>query len=420
MKSQMAQLKTSLQSLEPLKLSIPVLIGTLLFFNPFPHTTSIKEICFYLSVSIVLVLVVFRKTPFSFETPLLLPFGLFVLWAFVGIFFSLDTRNSTHDFYSHLLRYMMLYFMMINFFESRKRLTRLSWVMVVSATILCMGAIGHFYFILGNSLSERLVNFDQIPSNRISMVAAIGIILALHLLFTKIHRLKKVALLSCLIPLFAAIIVTQTRSTMGAMFLAIIILFFRYKKVMLALLVAMVIIVVATPVKDRLFDMSTNHPRMSTNYRSLEIIKDYPITGIGFGMQTYRTSHLISPETYMSRIPQEYWVYEFFSFPHNMFFSIAVRTGLVGLGLFLCILSVFVYMCWKLSFNGKDGSIKGWGLCIASLLVLFLFVGLFEPVFNHLTETMLFTIFSIGTVLWRLNKEGGQEVAEVVTKQGVP
>ncbi len=410
-RSQITRTTTPFQFFGLLKQSIPLLLGMLIFFNPFPHTTSIKEICFYLSASIVLVLVVFGRTRFSFRTPLLLPFAFFALWAFLGIFFALDTKNSTHDFYSHLLRYMMLYFMIINFFGSKRHLTGLSWIMVVSATVFSIGAVVYFYAILGHGLSERLVNFDQIPCNRISMVAAFAILLCLHLLFTKIRWSYIIVLLFCLIPLSAATILTQTRGTMVAMFLGLIILFFRYKRAMLAFLGVMLIAVATTPIKDRLFDTRTNYPRISTNYRSFEIIKDYPITGIGFGMQTYATSHLISPETYMSQIPPEYWSYEFFSSPHNMLFSIAVRTGLVGLALFLYILSVFVYMCWKLILDRKDDFIKGWGLCILSLSVFFFVVGLFEPVFNHLTETMLFLIFSMATILWRLGMEGDPEIS---------
>ena len=36
-----------------LEQSVPVLIGTSIFFNPFPHTTAIKEIGYYLSVLIL-------------------------------------------------------------------------------------------------------------------------------------------------------------------------------------------------------------------------------------------------------------------------------------------------------------------------------------------------------------------------------
>jgi O-antigen ligase len=418
--SQTVRFITDLQFFEILNRSIPVLIGILIFFNPFPHTTSIKEACFYLSASIALFLIVSRSGRFSFKTPLLLPFCLFVLWAFVGIFFALDKENSMHDFYSHLLRYIILYFITINFFNSKRLFEALSWIMVVSATIFSIGAMVYFYVILGHNLSERLANFDQIPCNRISMLAAFGVLISLHLLFTKIQWVRRATLLFFMIPLLAAIILTQTRGTVVAMFLALIMMFFRYRKMMVAFLGGMLIIVAITPIKDRLFDTKTNYPRMGTNYLSFEIIKDYPISGIGFGMQTYGRSYLLSPEAYMSRIPAEYWSHEFFRDPHNMLFGIAVRTGLVGLAFFLYIISVFAYMCWKLTVNGKGDFIRGWGLCMLSTFFFLFVVGLFEPVFNHLTETLLFTIFSMATVLWRMHENGDREIIAAARKQVMP
>ena len=115
--------------------SVPVLIGIFIFFNPFPHTTAFKEISFYLSVFIVVVLILFGRTEFSFKTPLLVPFGLFVFWAFIGIFFALNKENTIHDFYSHLIRYVILYFIIINFFNSKKRLICLSWIIIISSTV---------------------------------------------------------------------------------------------------------------------------------------------------------------------------------------------------------------------------------------------------------------------------------------------
>jgi hypothetical protein len=37
--------------------NVPILMGIYLFLNPFPHTTAIKEISFYTSVMIVILLV---------------------------------------------------------------------------------------------------------------------------------------------------------------------------------------------------------------------------------------------------------------------------------------------------------------------------------------------------------------------------
>lgn len=108
----MEKVKKGDRVFELLKQSIPILMGIFLFFNPFPHTTTIKEICFYLSAFIVLLLLVFKKVDFSFKTPLAIPFALFVLWSFTGLFFALNKPNSIHDFYAHLLEYLAFYYIL--------------------------------------------------------------------------------------------------------------------------------------------------------------------------------------------------------------------------------------------------------------------------------------------------------------------
>jgi O-antigen ligase len=135
--------------------SVPVLVGVFIFFNPFPHTTAFKEISFYLSVVIVVVLVLFKRTEISLKTPLLIPFGIFVFWSFLSIFWALNVENSIHDFYSHLIRYIILYFIIISFFNSKKRLVCLSWVIIISSTVFSVGGLIYYYLILNNSLSVR-------------------------------------------------------------------------------------------------------------------------------------------------------------------------------------------------------------------------------------------------------------------------
>ena len=124
------------------------MMGIFIFFNPFPHTTAIKEICYYLSVIIVTILILSKKIDFTFKTPLLLPFGLFISWAFLSIFFAIDKENSIHDFYSHLMRYVILYYILINFFNSEKRLIYLSWIIIISSSLFIVGGLFYYCFIL--------------------------------------------------------------------------------------------------------------------------------------------------------------------------------------------------------------------------------------------------------------------------------
>ncbi len=148
-----------------LNLCIPILMGIFIFFNPYPGVTAIQEISFYGSVLILLTLILLKKTDFSLRTPLSIPFLLFVLWSFCGLFFALNKGNSIHDFYAHLIKYVIVFYLLFNFFNTKERLLILIWTIVVSTAIYSVWMMVYFYVVLGNALSTRLGLFmDEIPS----------------------------------------------------------------------------------------------------------------------------------------------------------------------------------------------------------------------------------------------------------------
>ena len=398
------QLSNSQKVFEVLNQSVPVLIGIFIFFNPFPHTTAIKEICFYLAVLIMLILIVSKRSTFIFKTPLMLPFGLFVLWVFIGLFFALNKENSIHDFYSHLLRYIVLYYILINFFNSKKRLIYLSWIIISSATIFSFGGLFYFYFILGRRLTERFaISFSQIPTNFVSFITLFAIILSLRNILSEKHLNRKLIFVGCFNIILFATVMTKTRSAFIAAVFAFIVLLINKKRLAIFLVSVLLVIVATTSLKDRFLHNNIIYSlRLDVNYITYEIIKDYPIIGIGFGGQTYGQD--IDLKAYQKRVPNKFKATRILNDPHNMLFSVAVRTGIVGLALFLYIIYIFLKICWKTIRYGKDDIIKNWGLSITSAFVAYFIIGLFEPTFSHMQQVVLYTIFSMITILWRLNQ----------------
>ena len=424
------------------------LMGIFIFFNPFPHTTSIQEISFYLSVFLVVLGIIAGKIPFSFKSPLSLPLILFTLWAALGLIFALDKENSLHDFYSHLLKYLMLYYMLINAFNSKKRLEWLSWIIIVSATLFCVGALGYEYLILGeNEETTRFgVRFVQNHTNLMGVITLFAAILSTHHLAEKRRTWPYRSLfVFCLLALLAVTVLTQSRSNFVAMGMVAVILLSKYKKALLAFAVIFVLIVCLTPMKERFFlseskidsKASILH-RISIAYISCEIIKDYPIFGTGFGIKTFQNRKVIDPKAYNARLPKKYrmdvWAQRFphlkayeeelrknsgtdegspgesgiieylFKRPHNMFLIIGVRMGLVGLLFFLYLWFIAGKMCWKAMRHGTNDFLKGWGHCVMAAYVMFLVKGSLDPIFTHLTEVALFTILAMITIVWKLNQ----------------
>lgn len=393
-----------------LNLSVAMLMGIFIFFNPFPHTTSIKEICFYGSVIIVLVLICFKKIDFSFKSPLTLPFVLFIVWVFIGLFFALDKEGSIHDFRAHLLKYIVFYYILINFFNSRKRLVSLSWVIIVSATIFSIGEIYYFYFMLGNSFSAKLVTgIPEIPVNWIGYITVSAATISLYYIITANNLYVKAISFTALFPLYILSILTQTRSIAWALFLAVIILCFKNKKFLIVCLGIILITIAMGPLKSRFIHADPiTSLRLNIHVTTIEVIKSFPIIGIGFGMETYGNEKLINLKKYNKKTPEKYRKPVVRS-PHSMPFSIAVRTGLVGLALFFYILFISFKMCWKCIRHGKDDFIKSWGSCVASMLVAVITIGVFEPFFTHMPEGVFYTALAMMTIIWKLNNVSAED-----------
>ena len=353
-----------------------------------------------------------KKTDFSFQTPLLIPFCLFVCWVFVGLFFALDKENSIHDFYAHLLRYVAIYFILINFFNSKKRFINLSRTIIISSITYSILGLFYFYHIIGYSWATRfsyggakgLLGYE-VAGNSICALVIFSILLSLNFFMDGSLR-RKVALVFCLVPQVALVFLVQSRGALIALFLTLVVLLWKNKKILLAVVILLVIATAVLPVKARFSgDGIWRNYRIKMMFTTLEIVKDYPVMGIGFGNETYGKK--VDLEMYNRRVSEKYRQRHdrIIAAPHNMFLNVLVRTGLLGLALFLSILFVFVRMCWRCARYGENDFVKKWGLCIGSAFLAFLVIGMFEQMFHHITELILFTILSMGTILWRLNKK---------------
>ncbi len=398
------------------ELFLPVFIGIIIFVNPFPHITAIKEISFYTSLCMMCTLMLFKKIKFSFKTPLLLPFMLFAIWVCIGIFFAVDKGNSIHDAYAHMLKYFILFYLIINFFKSDKHIDMLSNIFIISSALFSFGGLFYYYYILNNNISSRFaLGFTEIPTNLIGIVSIPAILFSLNHLSRKIPIAKKFFYILCMFPLIAASLSTQSRGTLIALIVGISIFFIRHLfKTMFILLPAIALFLVLSPFQDPFTTRAgyagiTHNIRIGMNYITFEILKDYPITGIGFGMETYRKK--IDWDMYNHKIPLKYQFsqedkinnWTTLNDPHNMLLSIAVRTGVIGFILFLLILSSFINMCIQCSISGKNIFIKNWGRCIGAAFASFFVIGIFEPVFSTIPETVLCTLFSMIAIVWNMN-----------------
>lgn len=382
-----------------------LLLSIYIFFAPFP-AGAVNEMTFYLSVALVVFLIILRKTYFSFKTPLLLPFAIFVVWAAIGIFFAINKANSSHDVYAHLIKYIIVYFLVVNYFNSPKRFIVLTRVIIISAAIFSYGGIVYFYLLKGNSIYTRFTNPEYIPYR--DFIYVLATILAVYLLSTNIKLIHKIILAVCILGTTAATFLTQTRSALIALIVALCILLLKKKKKALfsAVILACILFAFASKPGDR-FSINTimldKNLRISNHYLFIEMIKDNPVTGIGFGMQTYQSAELLN--IYNQRVPDKYKQDNPIAAPHNILIDISARLGIPGLIFFLYIIFTFLRMGWTTVMRGRDDFIREWGLCITAAFTAFFIQGMFADAEFGLQAIVQYTILAMMTILWQLNKK---------------
>lgn len=384
---------------------VPFLLGIFLFLNPFPHITTIKELCFYLSGAITVFLVLAKRHCFTFKTPLKVPLILFTIWAFLGLYFALNRENSWHDFCIHWLKYVALYFLLINWFKSKKHLDTLCWIFAISAAVLSLGIIIYFYVILSNILSTRLaLGLSQISPNTICIPALFAIVLSLHILSVEHRTYRKVLLCICLLSTSAAISLSQSRGALIALIVSAPLVLFKNRKTLASFAFLFVLMVLFLPIKSRLIESMSFEKFIESEERICvwrifsEVVKDYPVAGVGFGMLTYNDEKFMNH--YNQKVPLEYRQATPHRAPHNMLLDTAVRTGVIGLLLFLYLL--FSYLRMNLQAIKKERLVnERWGFCIMAAFLAIVVQGMFENTLSGPPAILLFSIFALGTITWR-------------------
>ena len=195
--SLLSQMKNR-QIFELLNMCIPILVGMFIFLNPYPHVTAIKEITFYGSVLLSLTLISLKKEECSLRTPLSIPFLLFVLWSFCGLFFALNKGNSIHDFFTHLIKYLLIFYLLFNFFATKERLLILIWTIIISTALYSAGMLVDFYIQRGYDISVKLGHYTdgqhEIPSNIVGISTLFGLLLSLYQLTKEDILYRKIIL----------------------------------------------------------------------------------------------------------------------------------------------------------------------------------------------------------------------------------
>lgn len=386
---------------------IPVLIGIFVFFNSFPHTTAVKESALYLALLFVLVLACTKKIHFTLKTPLTNPLLLFLAWSAVGIFFTSNRLNTIHDIYAHYIKYLAVFFILVNFFCTEQRYRKLIWIVAFSAALFSLGGMVFFYGMEGHPFSARF-GFKEMSINYLGFVTIPGLILMIGLVASEQGRIERICWSLAFSWTVLSTLLTQTRGTMIGLVAAVLIAAWGRWKVFFVAGIFLLGFLVYSPGRFQhnqfaLAELLTDH-RVSINRLTLEIIRDYPIVGVGFGMQIYNDREMLLK--YNERVPEKYrqTPERLSETPHNTYLDIAMRVGGVGFGLFLYIIAVFSRMAWQTAIRGKTEFTRCWGLFLAACMVSFLIQAFFADATFGPQAITFYIILALMTIVWKLNE----------------
>lgn len=127
--------------------------------------------------------------------------------------------------------------------------------------------------------------------------------------------------------------------------------------------------------KSNLTDNVSNKSRLGIQYANLQVFKEHPMVGVGFGQQTYHNRfHYPIWATYNNYEFTLFYTDQFLtSFPpgYNVYIRILAETGIIGLLIFLSLLVAILLRCRKLIFQ-SSGERK-----ILAIILTVSFVGIF-------------------------------------------
>ncbi|MFC1513303.1 hypothetical protein ACFL5J_02535 [Thermodesulfobacteriota bacterium] len=168
---------------QKLFLAALVSIVVYIFLNPFPHTTTIREVGFYLALLLVVVGLLQSGPWFHLRTPLTWSLSLFSLWSFVGLFCAVDVDGSVYDFTTHWLKYIAFFCILMTLSCNKKMIRLLAWSVVLSVTMSALHEMFIFFVKQQHAWGQRMaIPFHQLPPGPMGFMALAALIFTLVLI----------------------------------------------------------------------------------------------------------------------------------------------------------------------------------------------------------------------------------------------
>lgn len=315
--------------------------------------------------------------------------------------------------------FMLGYFLVVNLIRSREWLARCVVGIIASCTLVSLYGLFQNFFGIAETTWQDADMFSSIKGRVVSTfenpnVLAEYLIMALPLMLAVfiIAKSNKSRILTafCGVCAVGCLIYTWSRGAWLGFIFGVIIFMLMYSKKTLA---AMLFVLLGVPflpfvlpasITQRFLSIG-NLGDSSTSYRVniwkgvFAMLKDYFVTGIGIGNDSFR---LVYPAYALSAI-------ETAPHSHNLYLQIVVEIGIFGLIVFLALLFIWAQSCLTFHVTEKRNT-KLLGAALFSGLVAVLIQGLTDYIwYNYRVFLMFWLMLGLSAAVRRVLRYTAQE-----------
>ncbi|HJZ24369.1 MAG TPA: O-antigen ligase family protein [Candidatus Babeliales bacterium] len=352
----------------------------------FPYSAEILKIfCLICFIFCWILKVRFEKSKIFTKTSINIPIFAFLLCALVAVLCSFDVQYSIHSFLFDYLILFIIFFAIVNTLGSMEQIHRIVNAMLIIFGLVCVYGIYGYYMKIAIRNDRLIATFDYHSpcAKYISYLLPIVIYL---LLSCKEYR-TRIYLITLVFVGSFSVVLTQNRTSWVAIFITVLFLLVIAKRrylIIFVLLVCLLMYFVGSSKYSshartifQVSQLSTSKSPLGQRLlcwnTSVEIIKDYPFLGIGIGPRIFRNTYQKYAQEIVNKKNLKIKKIERVSHAHNVFLTIFVEMGILGLISFIWLYVTIFYSAIKLYKTSRDERTRNviMGI-VGSLLCIFL------------------------------------------------
>ncbi|MBI5632852.1 MAG: O-antigen ligase family protein [Nitrospirae bacterium] len=254
-----------------------------------------------------------------------------IIWGFIALLNAIDPVYSVNEITFKMSSQYLLYFLSFSFagifshdIENIKKM-----LLPVALATIIMSVYACFQFFQSPVFLQNRVTGFTGAFYRLAVFLVLAVPLIITLAYTMLPRLKWMLLM--ILPFAgAALVLTSVRAAWIAVVIEaailILMLFKKYRKTIVLGITALSLIFIVLAYHSEYKNLivhGSEEPRLKALNLSREIVRSYPLTGIGYGKKTFSKYY---PEVNEVR------------HAHNIFINTIIEVGFIGLIIFIAML----------------------------------------------------------------------------------